>query len=547
MSNRRLNTMDLHQLVRRLRANETDRRIAQALRLDRRTVAKYRSWATHQHLLEGEMPDHQALHALAKATLDPTTLPPQNQSSVEAYADQIRALLAQGLGPYLIFQKLAEQPGFTGSRTAVWRLVQKLRPPKAPKVVLRLETPPGEVAQVDFGEVTPLWDPQTGTLRRTYAFVMLLGWSRHMYVEFVFDQKIPTWLLCHQHAFEFFGAVPRRIVLDNLKAAIIKAYTVDHDPEVVRAYAECAEHYGFLIDPCLPKKPEHKGKVERGGVGYLKQSFMPLLPANTPLPEANRRVQQWVLGRAGLREHGTTHEAPLERFAHVEQAALLPMPSQAYDPAVWKQVKLHRDGHVVFEKAFYSAPSAYVGQHLWLRAGLREVRLFSENFELLVTHRRAVRPGERLTKLDHFPPEQVTYLTATRASCQVRADAIGSATGQVVAELLDSRPVDKLRTAVRLLKLAETYPPARLEAACARGLAFGDVRLVTLKHILEQRLDELVLPPQLTTPNERLQFARPPAELTQMILGRALTPPTVSDVPLPATEGASARGGVEWN
>ncbi len=518
MSNRRLATMDLHQLVRRLRANETDRRIAKAMQLDRRTVAKYRDWARTQHMLEGELPDHATLHALAKETLDPITPPPQNQSSVEAYADQIRTLLDQGLGPYLVFQKLSGQPGFTASRAAVWRLTQKLRLPKTPKVVLRLETPPGEVAQVDFGEVTPLVDPQTGEVRRTYAFAMVLAWSRHMYVEFVFDQKIPTWLLCHQHAFEFFGAAPKRIVLDNLKAAIIKAYSVDHDPEVVRAYAECAEHYGFLIDPCLPEKPQHKGKVERGGVGYLKQSFMPLLAPNTPLPEAQRRVQQWLLATAGLRDHGTTHEAPLARFARVERTALLPLPTQAYDPAVWKQVKLHRDGHVVFEKAFYSAPSAYVGQRLWLRAGLREIRLFSQDFELLTTHRRATHPGERLTKLDHFPPEQVAYLTTTRATCPARAEAIGVATAQVVAELLASRPLDKTRTAIRILKLAETYTAARLEAACARGLAFGDVRYVTLKQILQQRLDELLLPPLPATSPESLQFARPASELTETIL-----------------------------
>lgn len=521
MSNRRLDTMDLHQLVRRLRANETDRRIAQAMQLDRRTVAKYREWAGTQQLLAGELPDHATLHALAKETLDPTTSPPQNQSSVEAYTDQIRALLEQGLGPYLVYQKLCEQPGFTGSRTAVWRLTRKLRPPKTPKVVLRLETPPGEVAQVDFGEVTPLVDPQTGEVRRTYAFVMVLAWSRHMYVEFVFDQKIPTWLLCHQHAFEFFGAVPKRIVLDNLKAAIIQAYTLDHDVEVVRAYAECAEHYGFLIDPCLPEKPQHKGKVERGGVGYLKQSFMPLLAPHTPLGAANRRVAQWLFTIAGQREHGTTHEAPLARFARVERAALLPLPTQAYDPAVWKQVKLHRDGHVVFEKAFYSAPSAYVGQQLWLRAGLREIRLFCEEFQLLTTHRRALHPGERLTKLDHFPPEQVEYLLTTRTTCQARAQAVGPATAQVIAELLASRPVDKTRTAIRTLKLSETYSPARLEAACARGLAFGDVRLLTLKQILQQRLDELVLPPLLAPSTESLQFARPPAELTETILGGA--------------------------
>jgi hypothetical protein len=175
----------------------------------------------------------------------------------------------------------------------------------------------------------------------------------------------------------------------------------------------------------------------------------------------------------------------------------------------------------VFEKAYYSAPGEYVGQQLWLRAGLREIRLFSEEFELLVTHRRATQPGERLTKLDHFPPDQVAYLTTTRATCQARADAIGVATSQVIAELLDSRPVDKMRTALRILKLADIYTPKRLEAACVRGLAFGDTRCVTLKQILAQHLEDVVLTPLPLPAVETLQFARPPAELTENILGGA--------------------------
>jgi transposase len=520
MSNRRLNPMDLHALLRRVRAGNSDHSIAKALHLDRRTVAKYRAWAQQQHLLEGDLPDLHHLQQLAKATLDPTPLPPQNRSSVEAYTEQIRTLMAHGLGPYLIYQKLCEQPDFTGSEAAVWRLVRKLAPPPAPKVTLRLETAPGEVAQVDFGEVPPLRDPATGMSRRTYVFVMVLAWSRHMYAEFVFDQKIPTWLLCHQHAFEFFGGVPQRLVIDNLKAAILKAYARDHDPEVVRAYAECAEHYNFLIDPCLPQKPQHKGKVEKGGVGYIQRSFIPLLVQDLPRPEANRRLWLWLEHIAGEREHGTTHQKPLARFAH-ERSVLQPLPRTPYDPALWKQVKLHRDGHVVFEKAFYSAPSERIGQHLWLRAGLSEVRLFSEEFELLVTHRRATQPGERLTKLDHFPPERMAYLQNTREQCRAHAEAIGPATAQVIADLLASRPVDKTRTAIRVLKLAETYTPVRLEAACVRGLAFGDVRYVTLKHILEQKLDELVLPPLPHTPSAPLQFARPAEELTQLILGGA--------------------------
>jgi transposase len=510
--------MDVHALLRRVRAGEKTRAIARVMRLSRNTVRKYRAWFAAENLLTGPLPELAELHQRLQATFGDGH-PPQNRSSLDGYRDEIQALLDQGLSPRLIFQKLSERPSFTAGESTIYRFCRKVRAAKPPEAFVRIETPPGEVAQVDFGDIGTLLDPVTHTLRRAYAFVMVLAWSRHMFVEFVFDQTIPTWLLCHQHAFEFFGAVPKRIVLDNLKAAIIRAYTRDHDPEVVRAYADCAEHYGFLIDPCLPRRPQHKGKVERGGVRYVQQSFVPLLEPETPLPEANLRVRQWLLATAGLRTHGTTQEVPLTRF-QVERQALLPLPHAAYDPAVWKQVKLHHDGHVVFEKAFYSAPCRFVGLTLWLRAGLREIRLFSANFELIATHSRASHPGQRLTHLDHVPPEKVRGLTASHASCRTEAQSIGPATTQVIAELLDARPVDRLRTALRVLRLSETYTPARLEAACARGLAFGDAQLLTLKRILVEGLDELVLPPTLVSaPRETFVFVRPAAEFAEAVSG----------------------------
>jgi len=115
-------------------------------------------------------------------------------------------------------------------------------------------------------------DPKTGKLRKTWAFVMTLSWSRHQYVEFVFDQTIETWLRCHRNAFEFFGGVPKKVVPDNLKAAIIKACW--DEPQAQYSYRECAQHYGFRIAPCRPKTPGHKGKVEQGGVHYVKRNFL---------------------------------------------------------------------------------------------------------------------------------------------------------------------------------------------------------------------------------------------------------------------------------
>jgi transposase len=431
----RLTTMDLHELSRRLRAGETRAAISRAMQISVNTVKDYRRWAQAQGLLTDALPDLATLEGLRQRTFHPRRERHPTEFRLESFRPQITALTQQGFKPRAIWQRLCRKyAGLAGSESAVWRLVKDIKGHQPPEVVMRIETAPGEVAQVDFGYLGYVFDPEQNAPRKAWAFVMTLGWSRHQYAEIVFDQTMASWLLCHQHAFEFFGGVPKRMVLDNLKAAIIRAYTVDADPQVQQSYRECADHYGFLIDPCWPRKPQHKGKVERGGVAYLKQSFAPLLTAEDTLVSANQKLRHWLLTTAGLRVHGTTQAVPLSRFEHTERAALLPLPTTAYDPALWKECKLHRDGHVTFEKSYYSAPHRFIGQTLWLRAGLGEIRLFSSQFELLATHPRARQPGQRLTQADHLPPSKVQALTFSRETCQAQAQAIGPATQQVTAE-----------------------------------------------------------------------------------------------------------------
>src|SRR6266545_689209 len=127
--------------------------------------------------------------------------------------------------------------------------------------------------------------------------------------ELVFDQSVATWLRLHRVAFEFFGGVPRRVVLDNLRAAIVHAAL--YDPEVQRSYRECAEHYGFLIAPCRPRTPEHKGKVEQGGVHYVKRNAL-AGRAFRDLHDGNRHLLRWCVETAGHRVHGTTKRIPLD-------------------------------------------------------------------------------------------------------------------------------------------------------------------------------------------------------------------------------------------
>ena len=223
-----------------------------------------------QGLLAGELPPLEELQKRMKTSL-PERVPPQNISSLETYRELIEKWEKANVEVAAMHQRLSER-GYTGSYAAVWRFVRRLKETGDPDVTVRVETKPGEGSPGRFWLCRDDDRSGDGKLRKTWAFVMTLAWSRHQYVEFVWDQKIATFLRCHRNAFEFFGGIPERVRIDNLKAAILKA--VFDDPQVQQSYRECAEHYGFLIAPCKVATPEHKGKVEQGGVHYVKRNFL---------------------------------------------------------------------------------------------------------------------------------------------------------------------------------------------------------------------------------------------------------------------------------
>jgi transposase len=510
---KRKETMDIREILNRLRKGQSNRAVARALNIDRKTIGRYHTWAAEQGLLEGPLPSLGQLHQLLEETLKSPS-PPQNVSSVEAYRELVTKLRKEGVEIAAIHERLKER-GYTGSYSSVHRFVRHLEP-ATPKVTVRVETRPGEEGQADFGYAGRMIDPDTDEPRKTWAFVMTLSWSRHQYVEFVFDQKVQSWLRLHRNAFTFFNGVPERVVIDNLKAAIVRACW--NEPQAQQSYRECAEHYGFLIAPCRPRTPQHKGKVEQGGVHYVKRNFLGGREPTT-ITQANQDVLRWVNTTAGQRMHGTTKEKPLARF-ETERTALQPLPGTPYDMAVWKQVKLHRDCHVVFERAYYSAPFRLVAQQLWVRGGTREVQIYTSDYRLVATHPCAQQPGQRLTTVDHLPPEKVPGLILSREGCRLQASEIGSATATVVDELLNHRPEDRLRTAGRLLRLGQRLGSERLEAACARALRFDDPTYMTIKRILEQGLDAEELPSVQPAPLA-LTFVRTTAELVGHLVGGA--------------------------
>jgi transposase len=501
--------MDIREILRQVQVGESDWQIHKNLGINRRTIKKYREWASAAGFLEGELPAIEELEAHLRAAFPPAQ-PPQHQSTLEPYRELVEKLYEEGVSGTVIWQRVQQQ-GFSGSIGAVYRFLNHLKQVEpGAEAVVRVERAPGEEAQVDFGYAGYMVDSE-GRRRKAWCFVMTLSWSRHLYVEFVFNQRVETWLGVHRRAFEFFGGVPRKMVTDNLKAAVVRACWEGTDPQIQWAYQECAQHYGFIIGPCRPYTPQHKGKVERG-VAYVIGNFL-AGRGELSLTEANALVRAWCLTTAGHRVHGTTKKQPLVQFKNTEQAVLKALPDQPYDVATWKQVKVGRDCYVTFENAYYSVPFRHIGESVYVRGGERTVKIFRQNFDRIAIHTRATEAGQRQTLHDHLPPYKLPGLLFTAELAREMATQIGTHTRQVVDHLLADPVVDPMPKVQRLLQLAERFPADRLEAACARALAHEDPAFMTVKRILERGLETADVPHQPLELPPATTFARSVDEL----------------------------------
>ena len=488
------------QVLVRMRQGDSDRDIKRARLMGRPKAAELRALATERGWLDAAalLPeDAEIAAALGAHRRAASTI-----SGLEPHRAIIERWFAQGVSGVAIHAALRRERGFAGSYSAVRRMLAAHRAALPPDATVPLVFAPGEAGQVDFGAGPALVDPATGELRRTWCFVMTLCFSRHQYVEFVWDQTVATWLGCHRRAFEWFGAVPERLIIDNPKCAITRACT--HDPLVQRAYAECAEGFGFRIDPCPPADPQKKGIVE-AGVKYVKGNFLPLRSFRD-LTDLNAQARAWVMQEAGTRVHGTTRERPLERF-ELEKPLMKPLPVIAPDLGSWHGVTVHRDCHVQHERILYSVPFTLVGKRLWLRATDGSMSIF-QDYRLVATHPRGRKPGRRFTVTAHLPPEAQAFFLQDRAWCARQAAAIGPACAEFISRLLADRIVERLRAAQGLLRLAKPYGPERLEAACARALYHATIQYRSVKNILAGGHDALPLPQAGEGPSAYASAAR---------------------------------------
>lgn len=213
---------------------------------------------------------------------------------LDPFKDYVRQRMEEGChNAVVLFDEIQEQ-GYRGS------FMRPLRPVMQSKVTERFETPPGRQAQVDWGQFIVDWN---GKKKRLYAFVMVLGYSRMMYVEFTEDEKLDTLMGCHLRAMQYFGGTTETCLYDNMKTVVTG---VDEHGEVVwnRRFASFADHHGFILKRCQPYRARTKGKVENG-VKYVRHNFWPRVQTFTSLHDLNLQARKWMDTVANVRIHGT--------------------------------------------------------------------------------------------------------------------------------------------------------------------------------------------------------------------------------------------------
>lgn len=376
-----------------------------------------------------------------------------------------------------ILQRLRNE-GYGGGITILKDYVNTIRPRKA-KAFLTLSFAPGECAQVDWGQYGTV---RVGSIeRRLSFFVMVLCYSRMMYVEFTVSETMEHFLGCHQNAFEFFGAVPGAIMVDNLKCAVIKRL-VGQGPVFNSRYLDFANYHGFKIRACGVAKGNEKGRVENA-VGYVKKNF---LAGNefTDFTLVNPSARTWLQDIANVRIHGTTHKPPVE-LLKAELSALGTLPAMPYDSGAVRPVRANNRFRVALDGNRYSVPSEYASAQLTLKAYPDRLCIYHDH-TLVAQHSRCYDRNQDFENPDH-PRELLQQRRNGREQRLLMHFLTLSPKAEEYYQELIKRRMNHRHHLRQIVAMNEIYGPENLRRAIEDALAFQAFSCEYIANILEQR------------------------------------------------------------
>jgi transposase len=351
----------------------------------------------------------------------------------------------------------------------------------------------GEKVFVDFaGDMIDVIDPETGEVRAAKLFIAAMGASNYTWAEAVASEGLEDWIGAHVRMFAFLGGVPKAVVPDNLKSAVIKADRFD--PGLNRTYAEIAGHYGTAILPARPRKPRDKAKVEVA-VQVAQRWILARLRNRRffSLAEANAAIRKLV-DELNMRVMRGYNASRADLFATLDRPNLQPLPSVPYEFARWKRARVAPDYHVEMDGSWYSVPFGLIRQEVDLRVCGAIVEIFHRG-QRVASHPRC--PGRRshVTVPEHMPSSHRRHAEWTPARMLAAAEKLGPSVVAFCEAVMADRPHPEqgFRTCLGVLALARSYDPARLDAACRRGLSIRARSVASIRSILKTGLDRAFL------------------------------------------------------
>jgi transposase len=467
----------------------SERQMAQAVGVGRTTLQGYLRKAVQAQLswpLPPELNDEQ----LEKLLYPPLPLANEkvDTKSLPDFLYLHQELKKKGVTIQLLWEEY-QQANSQGYQYTQFR-VRYRQWEKTLEPVMRQTHKAGEKLFVDYAGMTMgVVDRQTGEVREAQIFVGVLGASNYTYVEATWTQALPNWIGSHVRMFSFIGAVPELLIPDNLKSGVTTAHR--YEPFLNRTYQEMAEHYGVAILPARPIKPRDKAKVEVGVQGVERRILAPLRNRTFfSLHELNEAI--WELLQ-------TYNQRPFQKlssnrqtlFETLEKPLLKPLPSQSYEYAEWKKVRVNIDYHVEVEKHYYSVPYQLIRQQLDARLTASVVEILHQG-KRVASHPRSFIEHKHTTVLEHMPQGHREYAEWTPVRLVQWAGESGESTRAVVEKILASHrhPEQGYRSCLGIMRLGKKYGKDRLEAACRRVLNIPSPRYQHIESILKLGLDQ---------------------------------------------------------
>lgn len=410
------------------------------------------------------------------------------------YEVTIKTWLDKKISRRRIYELLQESYPIDKRYDTLCKYIQK-HFPKAVEAYGVQSTTSGEVAEVDFGYLGMLPGPG-GTLIKTYGLAVVLGYSRVGYYAICYDQKLETLIREITNAFEYFGGVPKRLKVDNMRTAILR--NQQYDLVLNQDFWEYAHHYTTVITPCTPYHPEQKGIVE-SGIKYLQNNFV---SGRTFADAADMRRQltHWMTTYANERIHGTTRKIPMHALLHEERSALQPLPTEAFAFFNRGVRTVGAHSHIHFENNYYSVPNHLVGQEVTVRWNEHTLRIIAQG-EQVAFHTRSTEAGVYVTQRSHLPEFKIYSETEYQAKYEVQFADMGADAHSYFCHLLTQKGSYWFRMVRSILGLRKHYDDTALNASLKRALYYNVRDVGTIKNILERKLYDVGTEPKLLERN----------------------------------------------